>query len=324
MLRFLLVAFLITCLSGVVYFNILVVPEGHVGLLKERTQGWDDKPLESGYHWVSTAFIPRKWKLHLVDLKPPLIRIDFKAPLRYTEYLELSNIFRTQIEMKIQYRLDQKKIYHLLHSLNENFDTLDEYIKEKIMILLKLKKFELYRSDADIPILKIKFTEYIRSKESPASFSSDWEKVFGSDGIELLKCDLLKVYVPDLVLYQAQLRDLDQLLKARRRALVKNLEADSKAYALKTRNKVALEKARAVLELIGKDPRIIDYLKYQELNPQTSVIRIESRKKNPSDPYGLPGIQNEAEGPGAAPGKSPSNPESGSSSEVGNIPPITR
>ncbi len=278
LLQFFFSSLFFACIISMVYSNILVVPDGHVGFLKERTYGWAKDSLKPGYHWIWTAFIPLKWSFYLIDTTPPVVHINFKMPLRYTKYLELSNVFRTQIEIKVQYHLNQKSIIKLIKSLNENIDMLEPYIKEKINIFLKVKYFEFYKSSIDIPLLKIKLTKYINSNSQTDSFTSDWRKIFTPYGIELIKFDLLRVYVPDYSLYQAQIQNLDQFLDARRQALLKSIDAETNIYILKLRHQAELEKAKTVLELLNKNPDILEYLKYQELNPKTSIIRIESEK----------------------------------------------
>ncbi len=307
--------------------NLLIVPDGNVGLLKERTEGWSDTVLEPGYHWVWTAFVPLKWKLYLVNLLPPTLSVHFKTPLRYTEYLELSNIFRVQVDLKIQFSLDEANIYSLIQFLDENIHNLNPYIQERVEIILKLKFFELYKRDTDILTLKTKITEYLNSKDEVNSFRSDWKNIFSAEGIQLRKLNLLKVYVPDYSLYRAQLQNLNQFLNAQRQMILKNINAKAETHLLKLRNQVELEKTREVLKLLKKNPLILEYLKYQELNPKTSVIRIESERKNISDSHSKPteGFLKNDDAPSQNFQEESSSPEPPPTEKlVGQIPPINR
>ena len=327
LLRFFFSSLLFACIASALYLNLLIVPDGNVGLLKERTEGWSDTVLKPGYHWVWTAFVPLKWKLYLIHLTPPTLSVHFKTPLRYTEYLELSNIFRVQIDLKVQFNLNEANIHSLIQFLDENIDNLNQYVQEKVEIILKLKYFEFYKVDTDIRRLKTKITEYINSKNKINSFRSDWKKVFNIEGIQLSRLDLLKVYVPDYSLYRAQLQNLNQFLNARRQTILKNINTEAEAYAVKLRNQMELEKTKEVLKLLKKNPLILEYLKYQELNPKTNVIRIESEKKDIAD-FRFRATENYPkydDGSNKTSSKEPSFSESSTIEEgVGQIPPIIR
>ena len=158
-------------LLSFIHLNIVAIPNAHVGLLKEKTRGWDKIYLTQGYHWIWTYFIPLKWKLHLLDLEPPVMRVKFQSPLKYSRYLQLSDVFDVLVEMEIQYKIDTNKIRSLLQSLDEEVDQLSNYVKEKITLLLELKYLEYYSSDRDIPLIKAKMSNYIKINPTKVLFT---------------------------------------------------------------------------------------------------------------------------------------------------------
>ena len=228
-----------------------------------------------------TYFIPLKWELYLINLEPPSVRIKFQTPLRYSSYLRLSDLFDVKVEIKMQYRIDENRIPILLKSLNREIIRLNKHIHEKVSMLLQSKYLDYYRSSKDIPLLKARFSRYIQNQSAKNSLYSDCQKIFDPIGIEILRSDLIKVYVPDADLYQAQIADLESIVQARKKTLLKNVDREAEVFALREKNKLELQKASEVLKLIRDDPRILEYFKYQNLNPKTTVIRIETEKDRP-------------------------------------------
>ena len=322
--RFFFTSLFIGSLFSFVHLNTIVVPNAHIGLLKEKAQGWDKEFLTEGYHWIWTYFIPLKWELYFVDLRPSTLRIKFQAPLKYSKYLQLSDVFDVQVEIKIQYNIDQNRIRSLLLSLDEKIDRLSGHIQERIAILLELKYLEYYHSEKEIPLLKAKLSNYIqkkiKKKSTDNSFFSDCQEIFEPDGIELIYVDLIKVYVPDLSLYRAQLANIGDIITARRNILLKNVATQAEMFALRQKDQLQIEKAKKILELIGKEPRILEYLKYQNLNPQTRVIRIETEKASPSHQRST-GLINDPEN---ADVEEAQDQEFSSSDEIGQIGPLTK
>ena len=268
-------------LLGFIYMNIIVIPEQHIGLLDEKTKGLASHPLEPGYHWIWTGFVPLKWKLHLIDISPSSLNIAYRAPLKYSEYLELPNIFDFQLELRLSYSIDKTKILALRSSLDKSDGELLKYIEERIYTILELKYFEIYRTETDIPLIKPRITNYLQQPEGGggASFRSDFKKLFESSGIILNHLDIVKIYVPDYQLYRVQLRNIPSLAEARRQLILKNIDAKAEIFAVRLKNKLELEKTKEILQLIAQEPRILEYLKYQELNSKTKVIQIESHGK---------------------------------------------
>ena len=275
MLRFLFFSLISACFASLIYLNLIIVPEGNIAFLKDRVKGWESIFLEPGYHWIWTGFIPNQWKIYFIPTVPVSLKVEFSAPLRYTKYLQLPDTFESKIQMKIKYQVNKEKIRKNLFSLNEKINGMDNYIQEKINIIIQLRYFEFYQTDRDIPFLEARFNRYIQTPNNQNSFALDWKKVFDEDGIELVKYNLIKIYIPDYNLYTAHLRNLDQYIIAKRKAFFKSLEAQAEAKANSIKNRAELEKAEKVLNLIGRDPRILEYLKYENLNPKTTVIRIE-------------------------------------------------
>ena len=68
--------FLVTgALGSLVYFNIIIVPGGHLGVLSDKITGLETPLLQPGYSWRWTGFAPGKWFYYPVRLTPPPMTI---------------------------------------------------------------------------------------------------------------------------------------------------------------------------------------------------------------------------------------------------------
>ena len=272
----------VSAIGATLYLNVLVVPFGHSGILFEKTDGWQEPPLEEGYHFIWTGFVPEKWKLYLVDLSPPSLSVDFSKGLKYSKYLQLSEAFDVQISLRIKYGISEKSSYELLEFLDGNIAALPELIREKIKILLEFKLYEFYKQQSDIPILKAKFADYLTANRNENSFSADWKTMFTHEKIELVKAETLKIYIPDEDIYIEQIKNIGDLFKARREASVNQIFNISEVEKIRLENEADVEKARKISELIKDNPAILEYLKFEEINKNTKVVYIEEGSRNSS------------------------------------------
>ncbi|MDH5719087.1 MAG: hypothetical protein OEZ13_00560 [Spirochaetia bacterium] len=267
----------------------MTVPYGYSGILYEKIDGWQKPPLEEGYHWISTGFIPEKWKLYLVDLSPPAITVDYSKGLKYSGYLKLSEAFNLQISLRVKYTINQESSYQLLEYLEGDIASLSERIREKIKILLDFKFYEFYKEQTDIPVLRVKFLDYLTANREENSFSADFKNIFSHEKINLIKIDVLKTYVPDEDIYAEQIKNIGELFKARREASINKIFNESAVEKIRFENEAAVEKARKISELIKENPAILDYLKFEEINKNTKVVYIdgESKKSNVNRSLGV-------------------------------------
>ena len=265
------------------YFNIFVVPDSQIGILKEKIQGFEKKPLLPGYHWVWTGFVPEKWDFFLIDTFPKVIQVDFKKGLTYTDYLDLSDIYRFQINLKIRYKVQKEGIYHLLEILENDISKLSNFITKRIQILLEFKYFEFYKSDSDIPLLKAKFQNYFSLGRKKGLFYEDFQKIFKKEKLKLEYWEILKLYVPDKSMYQAQIQSLDLIFQAQRSALVSKIHTESKIFEKRLFNNVEIEKARKMSDVLSQNSQVLEYLSIEKLNPYAKIII--SNKSNDRNEY---------------------------------------
>ncbi len=271
-----------------------MVPAGHVALLNEKVEGWQSYLFRPGYYWISTNFIPEKWKIYYVNTNPPHKNISFFFPLKYARYLKLSDEFSIQLTLQIRYKIEEKSILKLADKLDQNIARVDEYIQEKVKDLLRLKLIEYHRSEKDIPFIRPKMLSYFRNltseeiqddrslqKDQADKFIDDWNFIFQEYSIQLINFKLLDISIPDLTLYSMHLKNLDQILASHQKALTSKIESDAQNYSKQLDIQAGIEKAKHVMDLIKEDSKILEYLKYQDLNPNVEIIRIEKTKEVP-------------------------------------------
>ena len=204
---------------------MIVVPAGHVALLKEKVKGWQSHFFRPGYHWISTNFIPEKWRIYYVNMNPPHKNMSFFFPLKYARYLKLSDEFSIQLTLQIRYKIEEKSIFKLADKLDQNIAHVDEYIQKKVKGLLRLKFIEYYRSEKDIPFIRPKILSYFRNltskeiqddrslqKDQADKFIDDWNFIFQEYSIQLVNFKLLDISIPDRTLYSMHLKNLDQIM----------------------------------------------------------------------------------------------------------------
>ena len=63
--------------------------------------------------------------------------------------------------------------------------------------------------------------------------------------------------------------------------MTSKIESDAQNYSKQLDIQAGIEKAKHVMHLIKEDPKILEYLKYQDLNPNVEIIRIEKTKELP-------------------------------------------
>ncbi|MDH5716218.1 MAG: hypothetical protein OEZ22_01105 [Spirochaetia bacterium] len=281
--RLVKVFFRLAALSAVLnllYLNIYIVPYGYLGVFYEHVLGWQKPPIKEGYHWIYTGFVPGKWKLYTIDLNPPNVIVDFKKGLQYADYLELSDAFRMNAKIRIKYSYDENSVISLLENFEGNLTQIPDLIKERVNILLELKFYEFYQKQSDISSLKAKLYDYLGTNRSENSFYNDWQKIFSYEKIELKKWEVLEMYMPEETIYLEQIKNIENLFSARREASVQRIINESEVQKIRLQNEAEIEKARKISSLIKENPKLLDYLKIEKLNPHAKIIMLEGNSKN--------------------------------------------
>ncbi|RME89530.1 MAG: hypothetical protein D6767_08315 [Candidatus Hydrogenedentota bacterium] len=257
-------------LAALMWQNIVTVPYGHLGFLKDRTAGWQDTPLSAGTHWLWTGFVPEKWKLFLLKKQEPPLRIKIKLPLRYTKLLKLGDDYYTKIRFDCRYKISPSHFPLLLETVQYDPEKIREIFIERLKILIELKYYEIYQNDFMLDNLAVRLRQYL-GNETNSPLLQDYQKNFPDNDITFQKIYGVKIYVPDAGLYRARTADLTPVLLAQRQSLVKQIEADAKAYQIRILGQAEMQKASKMKDLIDQNPKILEYYKIEKMNPKADV-----------------------------------------------------
>lgn len=307
--RFIIIGITLAAITATLYLNVIVIPEGHAGILSEKTTGAQMPPLEPGYHWLWSGFVPEKWTLKTIDRNPQPVEVKVIEPLRYAQFLPEKDYFSIQVGLRINYNLPNSAIEYFLKYFNGDFTQLPRYVKERTQIVIQMALLEFYRGPQDLPQveqrLRLRFFEN-------GEFESKWNEVFGNSGLELEWFDITTIEAPDREIYLEQIRDQDRIFEAKREALIQNIMAEAQTDSRRLQDQADLEKAEKMAGLIAKYPDLLEYYKIEKLYQSANITIVDSNSElsNPSG-NGKGGVRNRG---GAQSG----------ASDSGSIPPITR
>jgi len=264
-------------LLSALYQNIYTVPDQYKGLLVEKTEGVQDNFLQPGYHWVWTGFVPEKWKLHLVRTTPDAIRVELHQPLPYSEYLNLPDIFSTEISLNVKYRLNDSSLHYFWDYFHDQIANSDVYILERIKLLVQFEYLEALKRPTDLNGLKKHFQRYFSEQ---GLFADHWREMFESEKIELVSWELLQVKVPPADIYQMHLGDLRFVASAYRDATVKRILALTELELDRLKGEADIEKAEQFSKLLEKNSNILEYYEIEKLSPDATQIIIDRDKRS--------------------------------------------
>jgi hypothetical protein len=257
------------CVLTVLYLNVIIVPDSHVGLLVEKTRGLSKPLLKPGYHWNWTGFVPYKWNFYSIDLNPPVVNIHIRQPLRYGRYLEDADIFSINLNINVKYTLDEKSVLFFWNYLKNNVPEYNNYISDRVRLMVELFLNETYRREEDVAFLNAFFRKYISNE---GRFKKDWNEIFKEEGVELTQYEITKLEIPEAAVYFENIKNIDKIFQARRDATVKRLLAEAGVYEKNLLDHAELEKTEKFIELMKKYPDIIKYYQIEKLNPKANII----------------------------------------------------
>lgn len=268
------------------YLNVYTVPAGHYGLLRESSMGWQLPPLKSGRHWLWTGFVPDKWQLVTLPIDPPPTEITFRQGLRLTEVLNLGDLFRIRLKLRVAYHTPPDSLSVWLRLTGGDPQAIPAFMQERLTAILRSKLGAIYQSDNDIPKLETALRQYLLRGEK-SEFAQDWSNVMREENtqlLDLINWDLLEIFVPDAATYEIQTRNMTEIFTARRKSLTENILADSRVYERRQFNMAELEHLQQIRELLQKNPALLKYLKYDRLSRSGQPITIvEAPSQSPSN-----------------------------------------
>lgn len=277
LLRFLFQVALFGLLLSIAYLNFFRVPPHYVGILEQTDAETEPKVLPPGRHWNSTGFVPDRWKLTLFPENNLSRKINLKLPLRYAEYLQLSDQFYVNISFNVKYHVNRSNVLSLYSVTGRNPDNLGNYVEEKVRLLVEQKYYEIYTESRDIPRIKAEMTAWFTgfSQIPEESFSTAFTQAFIVKGKQLLvpdQTDISSLHVPDQGLYEQQLSALPALQKAKQDLVISKMTAELHQSEEEKALKVEIERAKKYAELIRSHPEVLSFLRIDRLSPQASVI----------------------------------------------------
>ena len=255
--------------------NVITVPEGHLGILKERTGGFKKPFLKPGFHWRWAAFVPEKYTIYLIKLNPDAVSIHFNQGLKYAKILGLSDLLSVKIELEIEYSLSEEIIDQLLSQFSEDIFDWSNIIKRRTELMLEAKFTELYQGSSDLTGLHKKFYDYIQKE-----FKSDWATAFAAEKITLTKVRLKNIDVPEKEIYENQIKNIKEVFGAKRKVMINKILAESEIYTQSRLDQTSLEKAKEFASLIEANPKILEFIKIDKLHPKVKVMLLEQAERN--------------------------------------------
>ena len=279
LLKSILSAVIFSCIASIIYLNIFITPINTVTVIKNKTSGWQKEIFTHGYHWLWNGFVPNQWNFFNVHLQSTTQVVNFTSPLKYAEYLKKEDLLKFLVQLKFNYTIDPNNILPLVEALDVNIKNLDMYIHEEIQSLMTEQFIKITnQTSTNLILFKNQINEYLNT-----SFINDCNKILKHNGIILSNLKISKFYLPDYEVYLFHLKSLEAVQKTQTNNLLKIIEADGNAYSQRLRNQIEIEKIYQIKELIKQEPKILDYLKYQNLNPNTQVLQLDHSHLNTNE-----------------------------------------
>ncbi len=309
--RYLIFGITLAAISTTLYLNVIVIPEGHAGVLTEKTQGPQFPAMKPGYHWLWSGFVPGKWTLRTVDMKPPSLEVRYSEPLKYAQLLPDRDYFTIHTGIRVNYELTDRSLEFFWQYLDANPETIHRYLQERVRIMLQMALLKYYQSAQDLSSLaeKLRLTFF-----EGGEFEKQWSDIFNKAGIVLQNVEVLEIKAPDREIYLSQISDQNRILAARREALILNIRAEAETDRKRLMDQAELEKAEKMAALMEQYPDLLEYYRIEKLYPHAAVTIVDQ----PAPVF----FENAPSSSAQARPQAKTQPKK--QSEKGTIPPITR
>ena len=256
-------------LALILYQNIISIPANHLGLLIDKTTGLQNEFLKPGYHWLTTSFVPGKWRIIPFKIKSDSTHIVINRPLQFNNLIDATGKMNIEIELMLRYELTESSIRYFWTEWDYDYKRIHTHIRDKVKNLLLYRLTELYQNKNDLLSLQIKLQKYF---EPNGNFQKEWNETFEAEGVLLTRFDPLRISIPDYDEYELLTSNITKLVNSYQNSMMTELDA---RVALKNReltDQADIEKAEKFMHLIEKNPDIIKYYQIEKLNPKASVI----------------------------------------------------
>lgn len=273
----------IASLATVFYLNILSVPRGSVVFLQRIAGSASDGELMTytpGYHFVSTLFVPGRWRRYRLETTLKQQEFRIKLPLRYSAYLRLNDLFYVQLRLRIEGEIDSAQAQDALRALNWLPTERDQFIEESIRLLIADYFVNLKTDERQLEKLKVELTSFLRSSNL-AEVQRRLDSQLHIPWYRLKSLELREIYVPDSDMYLAQTRNLGEVAAADRKALLMQIEREAELALERKRNMEELAKAEKMAALIQENPALLEYYKIEKIAPRAGQVILDASGKTP-------------------------------------------
>lgn len=281
----------LSSVATVIYLNTLSVGSGSVVLLQSVSQIGDDNQglevLKPGIRFIPTLFVPGRWRLYRLDITPHVQEISIKLPLRYSAYLRLQDFFYVQLRLRVEGEVRAQEAIHALQAFRFSPTDRDKVVEENLQFLASEYFLSVNTNEAELEKLANTLKLYFVTANLPA-LQERLDKQLRSPWYKLTHIELKEISVPDSALYAAQIRNLDEVALADRRALLSQIEKESALALERKRNLEEISKAEKMAALIAENPYLLEYYKIEKLAPNAGKVVLGFPEKSEQNPQGRP------------------------------------
>lgn len=247
------------------------VPHGLFGIAIEKTAGFTPPILEPGMHFFPSGFVPEKWKFILLSKEPQVHQVSYSQNLRYTEFLELGELFRLRFSIRLTTRYKPEKAKKILEITKASEDQFRLLLQNRIGRVLEKKFLNMYTAD-NLALLSNAIYEYFNDEQG---FASDLPQIYGKKEadhfFEIMEWEVLDLYIPDETTYRYHLQYLPDVVGARKEALVNNILEQSKIQNKRLANDAAEEHVENLGNVISRNKNAAEVLKWQAIKAKKNL-----------------------------------------------------
>ncbi|MBV6494260.1 MAG: hypothetical protein LDLANPLL_02291 [Turneriella sp.] len=270
----------IASIAAVLYFNFLSVPSGYTAFLVSQVSsegGLENRGVYqygSGVTFVPTLFVPNRWQKFQIETRTKVQEIKIKLPLRYSAYLRLNDLFYVQLKIKIDGKIPENEAYNAIKALAWKPTEREKYIEEQFHLLASEFFMEVKEDEKNLERAKAQLITFF-NRTNLAEVQKRLQTQLNSTWFTLQDIELKEIYVPDSALYAAQIRDLGDVAKADRAALLAQISKEADLALERKRNLEEIAKAERMGEMIRENPAILEYYKIEKIAPRAGSVILD-------------------------------------------------
>lgn len=265
--------------AATIYLDFLFVPSGYVTFLHGQGDGgFDNRGIfayERGISFVPTLFVPFRWRKYQVEVQPRTQEIRIRLPLKYSAYLRLGDLFYVQLRLKVETEIPGAGAYAALKGLQFKPTERDHFLDEQLQFLANAWFLDANTDEGNLERTKAELTAFFSNGNLP-EIQRRLDAQLRGNWLKLVNLDLREIYVPDSRIYAAQVRNIDQVAAADRRALLAQIEKEAELAVERKRNLEDLAKADKMGALIAENPDILEYYKVEKIAPRAGSVILDA------------------------------------------------